>query len=132
VDYLDLDSDPPRLLAWTCRACGARFFDRRNACSSCGRNEFERAPVARAGTIRSYSTVYRTTPGVEVPFASVLVELDDGKMVRANLVGVDPKDLVVEPETRVEMGVWVIGQDPAGTQAVAFGFRLIDDGKDGA
>jgi uncharacterized OB-fold protein len=132
VDYLDLDADPPRLLAWACQSCGARFFDRRNACSSCGRDQFERAPVARTGVIRSYSIVYRTIPGVEVPFASALVELDDGKMVRGNLFGVEPQGLVVAPETRVEMDVSVIGHDPDGTQAVAFGFRTLDNGKDGA
>ena len=34
VDYLVL-GDSPHLVASECVACGARYFDRRNACASC-------------------------------------------------------------------------------------------------
>ena len=34
VDYLVLGDDP-HLVAKECTGCGARFFDRRNACASC-------------------------------------------------------------------------------------------------
>ena len=34
VDYLVL-GDQPHLVANECEACGARFFDRRNACAAC-------------------------------------------------------------------------------------------------
>ena len=39
VDYLVLGDDP-HLVANECTACGARFFDRRNACASCSGTEF--------------------------------------------------------------------------------------------
>ena len=39
VDYLVL-GDEPHLVANECTACGARFFDRRNACAACGGTEF--------------------------------------------------------------------------------------------
>ena len=35
VDYLVLDDGDPHLVATGCTNCGARFFDRRNACASC-------------------------------------------------------------------------------------------------
>ena len=35
VSYLVLD-ERPHLIARQCRQCRARFFDRRNACASCG------------------------------------------------------------------------------------------------
>ena len=34
VDYLVLGDDP-HLVANECTSCGARYFDRRNACASC-------------------------------------------------------------------------------------------------
>ena len=54
VDYLVL-GDQPHLVAQECDHCGARFFDRRNACASCGRREFafldgsRRAPISLCG-----------------------------------------------------------------------------------
>ena len=45
VDYLVL-GDNPHLVAHECTGCGARFFDRRNACASCGNTEFKPADVA--------------------------------------------------------------------------------------
>ena len=40
VDYLVLDEGDPHLVAQECTNCGARFFDRRNACASCFASEF--------------------------------------------------------------------------------------------
>ena len=39
VDYLELGDDP-HLVANECTACGARFFDRRNACAACEGTDF--------------------------------------------------------------------------------------------
>ena len=47
VDYLVL-GDEPHLQANECTACGARFFDRRNACASCGKTDFTKAAIAKA------------------------------------------------------------------------------------
>ena len=49
VDYLVLDDGDPHLVAHECAACGARFFDRRNACAGCSATEFARKPVATDG-----------------------------------------------------------------------------------
>ena len=57
VDYLVLGDDP-HLVANECTACGARFFDRRNACASCGGTEFATVDVpdrrARCGPSPSW------------------------------------------------------------------------------
>jgi uncharacterized OB-fold protein len=126
VDYLDLTGPEPRLISHRCRACGARFFDRRNACASCGKTEFEPTVLATTGTVRSFSVVYRATPDVEVPYVSALVELDDGKAVKANLAGVENDPNQVVAGLRVELTTWPVGQDPTGTTAVTFGFRPLD------
>ena len=45
VDYLVL-GDSPHLVAHECTNCGARFFDRRNACASCFASDFRDVEVA--------------------------------------------------------------------------------------
>ena len=44
VDYLVL-GDEPHLVANECTSCGARFFDRRNACAGCFGTDFRQVPV---------------------------------------------------------------------------------------
>jgi uncharacterized OB-fold protein len=55
-----------------------------------------------------------------------LVELDDGKAVKANLAGVENDPNQVVAGLRVELTTWPVGQDPTGTTAVTFGFRPLD------
>ena len=72
-----------------CVGCEARYFDRRNACAKCGKEEFRSVRVADDATLRSFSVVYRAAPGIPVPYVSAIVLTDDGTSVRANVVGLD-------------------------------------------
>ena len=45
VDYLVLGEDP-HLVANECTSCGARYFDRRNACASCEATDFKKVDIA--------------------------------------------------------------------------------------
>ena len=62
VDYLVL-GDQPHLVAHECTGCGARFFDRRNACASCFATEFAEAPVANEGELKAFTIVARGAGG---------------------------------------------------------------------
>lgn len=86
VDYLVL-GDNPHLVANECVACGARFFDRRNACASCFATEFRKADVATEGEVRAFTIVSLAAPGIPVPFVSATVDCA-GTSVRANLINV--------------------------------------------
>jgi len=121
VDYLVLEGEP-HLVAHECRACGALFFDRRNACARCGRREFGRKELGTTGIVRSFSIVHRAAPNVTVPYVSSVVELDGGGVVKANVVdaGSDPEK--IELGMAVRLTTFVCGQDAEGTDAVAFGF----------
>src|ERR1700685_1549723 len=88
VDYLVL-GESPHLVANECTACGARFFDRRNACANCGKTEFTKADVATNGEVRSFTIVTFAAPGVPVPYVAALIDCD-GTSVRANLINVEP------------------------------------------
>jgi uncharacterized protein len=125
VDYLILE-DPPVLTAYQCQGCGARFFDRRNACAACGNEGFERVRLTSAGTVRSFAIVHRATPDVAVPFVSVVVELDDGKAVKANLLGVAPVPESILPDMRVKLTTRIAGTDVDGSDAITFGFEPLE------
>src|ERR1700676_5392855 len=56
VDYLELGDDP-HLTANECTTCGARFFDRRNACASCGGAEFTKSDITTTGEVRAFTIV---------------------------------------------------------------------------
>lgn len=121
VAYLALEPEP-HLVAQECVACGARFFDRRNACASCGGRSFKPVPVATTGQLRAFSIVHRADPGVPVPFVSAVVEAVDGTTVRANLVEVSPDPDNVQLGMAVRLVTYPVGSDSEGTECVAFGF----------
>ncbi len=123
VDYLVLGDDP-HLVAKECTACGARFFDRRNACASCSANEFRSVPVATSGEVRAFTIVGFAAPGVPVPFVASVVDCD-GTSVRGNLVNVEPDPEHVSLGMKVRMTTFPVGTDEAGTEAVGFGFEPI-------
>ncbi|MXV99022.1 MAG: hypothetical protein F4126_07415 [Acidimicrobiaceae bacterium] len=122
VDYLQLEPEP-HLVAQECRICGARFFDRRNACARCGTTDFDTAPVDNSGELQSFTIVHRAAPGIPVPFVSTIVKTDDGTWVRSNLVNCDPTPEVVKLGMRVRLTTYPVGADDDGTEAVAFGYE---------
>ncbi len=76
VDYLVL-GDEPHLVANECAACGAKFFDRRNACASCSGTEFRTIDVPTEGTLRTYTIVAFAAPGIPTPFVAGVVDCGD-------------------------------------------------------
>ncbi len=121
VDYLVLDPEP-HLVAQACTSCGARYFDRRNACASCFATSFEPVDVATEGTLRSFTIVSFAAPGVPVPFVAGVVDCD-GTSVRANVIHVEPDPDHVSLAMPVRLATYSLGADGAGTEAIGFGFE---------
>jgi uncharacterized OB-fold protein len=121
VGYLSLGDDP-HLVANECTSCGALFFDRRNACASCGGQDFGTRRLANDGVLRAFTIVHRATPEVRVPYVSGIVDLDGGGVVKANIVGIDPEPASVALGMKVQLTTFPIGTDAEGTEAVAFGY----------
>ena len=88
VDYLVLEGTP-HLTANECKKCGARYFDRRNACASCFAVDFKKVDIANEGIVRSFTIVTFAAPGVPVPFVAAIIDCG-GTSVRGNLANVDP------------------------------------------
>jgi uncharacterized OB-fold protein len=124
VDYLVL-GDEPHLVAHECTACGARYFDRRNACASCSNREFREVAVPTEGELRTFTIVAFAAPGIPVPFVAGVIDCD-GTSVRANVVGVPPDPEHVRTGMKVRLVTGPLGTDSEGTEAVGFGFEPID------
>jgi uncharacterized OB-fold protein len=121
VDYLVLGDDP-HLVAHECTNCGARFFDRRNACANCEHTGFDSVAIAREGEVRAFTIVAFAAPGVPVPYVAGLIDCG-GTSVRANIINVTPDPEHVTLGMKVRLATEVIGTDEAGTEAVGFGFE---------
>ena len=125
VDYLVL-GDNPHLVAHECTSCGARFFDRRNACASCGKAEgFKEVDVPTEGELRTFTIVAYAAPGIPVPFVAGVVDCD-GTSVRGNVINTPPDPDHVRTGMKVRLATFVVGTDDEGTEAIGFGFEPVE------
>jgi len=112
VDFLKLpEGGAPYLEGHKCGSCDAIYLGERSVCSKCGsRDQIEATKLANEGTLYVYSIVYRTFPGIEVPYVSAIVDLEGGGTVKGNLIGVD-----ADPE-KIDFGmpVRVVYKDALG------------------
>ena len=123
VDYLVL-GDQPHLVANECTTCGARFFDRRNACAKCGSIGFTKAVIDTEGEVAAFTIVSFAAPGVPVPYVAAMVDCG-GTSVRANIINVAPDPEHVTLGMPVRLATEVVGTDEAGTEAIGFGFEPV-------
>jgi len=124
VDYLVLEPEP-YLVAHECIACGARYFDRRNACASCFGTDFREVPIANTGEVRAFTIVSLAAPGIPVPFVAAVVDCE-GTSVRANVVNTQPDADHVHVGMKVRLATQLVGVDSAGTEAIGFGFEPLE------
>ena len=112
VDYLKLPVDEePYLEGHKCSNCDAVYLGTRTVCSKCGaRDTIEAVKLSNQGKLYVYSIVYRSFPGIEVPYISAIVDLDGGGTVKGNLINVDPAPENIE----FDMPVEVVYQDALG------------------
>jgi uncharacterized protein len=121
VDYLVLDGEP-HLSACECTNCGARYFDRRNACAGCSGTEFRDTDISTDGIVKAFSIVTFAAPGVPVPFVSAVVDCG-GTSVRGNIINCEPSPDAVSLGMKVRLATYVLGTDDNGVEAIGFGFE---------
>ena len=112
VDYLKLpENGEPFLEGHKCSKCDAMFLGERKVCSSCfSRGSLEAVKLNNTGKLYSYSIVFRSFPGIDVPYISAIVDLDDGGTIKGNLIDVEP-----DPEKiKFDMPVEIIFDDALG------------------
>ncbi len=96
------------LVVQRCRACGTLRFPARSVCAHClGRNA-EWVPVSGRGEVFSFNVmhrVYHPAFADQVPYAVVLIQLDEGPRMISRLAG------VAAHEIRIGMRVRVVFED---------------------
>ena len=98
------------LVAQRCRGCGTHRFPARDLCSRCLSRDAEWVRVSGRGTVFSWAVMHQVYhPGFvsEVPYAVVVIALDEGARLVSNLVGCPPGEI------RADMPVAVVFEDVA-------------------
>lgn len=78
-----------RLVVQRCRQCGTCRFPARQSCSRCLGGEADWVPTSGRGTVFSYGVVhqvYHPAFAADVPYAVIVVELEEGVRMTANIV----------------------------------------------
>jgi len=101
VPFLKIpDGGDPYLEGHACSDCGAIFLGERVGCAKCGATgTMEAKRLSDRGELYVYSIVFRSFPGIEVPYVSAIVDLEGGGTVKGNLINVD-----FDPE-KISMGM---------------------------
>lgn len=85
------DSGRPFLQGGRCDTCGAVYLGEREHCANCtARSTIEPYTLPTRGRLYNYTIVYRSYPGIKVPFISAIVDLDGGGTLKGNLLDVEP------------------------------------------
>lgn len=92
------------LLVQQCSACKTLRHPPRPMCANCQSLEVEWVPLSGAGSVYSYIVSHQAVhPALvdRVPFATVLVELDEGLRMVSNLVDLAPEDIAIGLRVRL-------------------------------
>jgi uncharacterized OB-fold protein len=111
TSYTRIDATgAPYLQGSRCGECAAMFLGVRENCARCcARRRMQSVRLAARGRLYSYTIVYRSYPGIRVPFISAIVDLDQGGTIKGNLLEIEPN-----PEKLVYgMPVRVVFRDAA-------------------
>jgi uncharacterized OB-fold protein len=127
VDYLKIpENGDPYLEGHKCGACGAIFVGPRTVCSKCGaRDQMKLVKLSNKGKLYAFSIVHRSFPGIEVPFISAVVDLDDGATLKGNLIGIEPDPAKIKFDMPVEVvfGDALGRKDREGNSYLSFFFK---------
>ena len=112
TDFLKIpENGDPYLEGHKCDQCSTIFIGKRAVCSKCfARDKMVATKLASTGKLYAYSIVHRSFPGIDVPYISAIVDLDDGASLKGNLIDIDP-----DPEKlEYDMPVKVVFKDALG------------------
>lgn len=118
--------EKPYLAGMKCRSCGATYLGNRIACGKCfAVGDFEEIRFSDRGTLRAFTIVFQTAPGIEVPFIAAVVDLPEGTACRCNIGGVEPEGDKVAALLGKELELYTekVKTDQEGNDVIAFRFR---------
>jgi uncharacterized OB-fold protein len=81
----------PFLQGLRCSECSQIYLGKRDHCAKCtARDCMSPIDLGTSGRLYNYTIVYRSYPGITVPFVSAVVDLDSGCTVKGNLLDIEP------------------------------------------
>jgi uncharacterized OB-fold protein len=92
------------LVVQRCRRCRTHRFPAREICSSCLSRDAEWVKVSGEGEVFSYNVMHQVYhPGFasEVPYAVVVVKLQEGAKMNSNLLGITPHAIKIGMPVKV-------------------------------
>jgi hypothetical protein len=86
-----------------CRACGRALFNPGPICRQCRSRDLDWRVSQGQGTIYSWTVSWQPpSPGFAVPYAPVIVDLDEGYQMLSNVIDCDTAEILVGLEVEVE------------------------------
>ena len=129
VDYLKIpEKGDPYLEGHKCSTCDSIFIGERSTCSNCSsRDTMKAIKLGNKGKLYSYSIVFRSFPGIDVPYISAIVDLDDGGTLKGNLIDCEPDPEKIEFDMPVEVifGDALGRKDADGNSYISYFFRPV-------
>ena len=96
-----------RLLIQRCKACGTLRHPPGPVCSSCYSFEWDTVQAKGQGTVHSFVVMhYPEVPPFEHPNPIVLVDLDEGTRLVAQIVGTHPSEVKIGQRVQVEFATF--------------------------
>ena len=89
-----------------CKSCGTWRHLPRDMCAKCGSPEWEWSPSSGLGRIYSWTVTHRALHPAfagDVPYAVVIVELEEGVRMVSGLRGLPPEKLELDLPVEVEL-----------------------------
>ncbi len=126
VDFLKIpEKGEPFLEGMKCASCDAIYLSARAVCSKCGaRDQLAAHKLGTKGKLYAYSIVHRSFPGVEVPYISAIVDLDDGGTLKGNLINIEPDPKNLKFDMPVDVVIKDAGRkDREGNSYLAYFFQ---------
>jgi len=87
-----------KLLGLKCHDCGKFTCPPKMACQECGSTDLDIAELSGSGKVVTFTVSYVPSEGreAEVPYTTVMVELDEGPWLMGNLTDIDPNRVTME------------------------------------
>jgi uncharacterized OB-fold protein len=104
VDFHRRAVETGRLHVQRCAASGVLRHPPRWYCAACASPDWELVPSSERGTVHSYTVTHLTFDpawAAEAPFATLVVELDEGPRVVAAARGMAPDEVSIGRRVRV-------------------------------
>src|SRR5579872_2688026 len=93
-----------KLLLQHCADCGHVQYYQQATCRACGQEDLVHRAASGRGKVYSFSVVHRA-PGpafkADVPYAVLLVQLEEGPRMISTLVGSDPADVTFDMDVEL-------------------------------